>query len=171
VQPREGKSRNYPGRHENSLLEFPLVVLINGYSASASEILSACVQDHERGIIMGERSFGKGSVQNIMELSSGDGLKLTTASFWRPTGRNLHRFPNSKETDDWGVLPQPAYALKLTPTERSELLAHLRRIEAIPRKDAPKKEEPAAFTDRQLEMALEFLRKQVAAKTGAKKAG
>jgi C-terminal peptidase prc len=171
VQPRDAPAREHKGHHENSMLNFPLVVLVNGFSASASEILSACIQDHERGIVMGERSFGKGSVQNIMELSSGDGLKLTTASFWRPSGRNLHRFPNSKETDDWGVIPHAAYTLKLTPTERSELLTHLRQQEAIPRKDAPKKEEAAAFTDRQLEMALEYLRKQVAAKAALKKAG
>src|SRR5262249_45930594 len=161
----------YKGRHENSWLNFPLVVLVNGQSASASEILSACIQDHERGIIMGERSFGKGSVQNILELSSGDGLKLTTASFWRPSGRTLHRFPNSKDGDDWGVIPQPAYTLKLSPTERGELLAHFRQIEAIPRRDAPKKEEAAPFVDRQLDMAIDYLRKQIATKAALKKNG
>ena len=171
VKPRDARARDHNGRHENSLLNFPMVVLVNGQSASASEIVSACIQDHERGVIMGERSFGKGSVQNILELSSGDGLKLTTASFWRPSGRNLHRFPNSKESDDWGVIPHPAYTLKLSPTERSELLAHLRKIEAIPRPDAPKKEETQEFVDRQLDMATDYLRKQIAAKDALKKNG
>ena len=120
---------------------------------------------------MGERSFGKGTVQNVMELHGGDGLKLTTASFWRPNNKNLHKSPTSKEADDWGVTPHPAYTLKLTPTERSELLEHLRRQEAIPRRDAPKKDVNPTFTDKQLDMALEFLRKQVTAKTTLKKAG
>jgi carboxyl-terminal processing protease len=171
IRPRETRPREYKGRHENSLLNFPLVVLVNGYSASASEILSACIQDHERGIVMGERSYGKGSVQNIMDLSSGDALKLTTASFWRPSGKNLHRFPNSKEGDDWGVHSHPAYTLKLSPAERSELLEHLRKEEGIPRRDMPKKEVTPTFVDRQLDMALEYLRKQVTAKANVPNKG
>jgi C-terminal peptidase prc len=174
IRPRAGRAREFKGTHAGSKLNFPLVVLINGASASASEIVSACIQDHERGIVMGERSFGKGSVQNIMELDLGYGpseLKLTTASFWRPSGKNLHRFPTSKPEDDWGVQPHPNYTLKLSPAETSELFEHLRRQEIIPRRDPPKMETTPTFVDRQLEMAVEYLRKQLATKTAAKKAG
>ncbi len=174
IRPRVGRAREFKGQHAGSKTDFPLVVLINGGSASASEIVSACVQDHERGIVMGERSFGKGSVQNIMELDLGNGpseLKLTTASFWRPNGKNLHKFPNSKPEDDWGVVPHPNYTLKLSPAETTELFDHLRRQEIIPRRDPPKMETVPTFVDRQLEMAVDYLKKQLASKTASKTSG
>ena len=83
-----------------------MVVLVNHYSASASEIVSACLQDHKRAVVIGERTWGKGSVQNVIELEGGkSALKLTTASYQRPSGKNIHRFPDAKETDEWGVMP------------------------------------------------------------------
>jgi len=174
IRPRVGRSRDFKGTHAGSKVDFPLVVLVNGGSASASEIVSACIQDHERGIVMGERSFGKGSVQNIMELDLGNGpseMKLTTASFWRPSGKNLHKFPNSKPEDEWGVVPHPNYTLKLSPAETTELYDHLKRQEVIARRDPPKMETVPTFVDRQLEMAVDYLKKQMATKTAAKKAG
>jgi C-terminal peptidase prc len=173
IKPRDDAAkRTYKGRRAGSLLDFPMVVLINGGSASASEIVSACIQDQERGIVVGERSFGKGSVQNISDINLGDGtgqLKLTIASFWRPSGKNLNRFPNSKEEDDWGVSPLPEHTVKLSPTERRELQEHLRNQEIIHRKEA--KAKPAGdFVDRQLEMALDLIRRQLGVKA-AQKAG
>ncbi|MFM1802487.1 MAG: hypothetical protein RJA81_1839, partial [Planctomycetota bacterium] len=86
--------------------DIPMVVLVNGNSASASEIVSACLQDHNRATIVGTRSFGKGSVQNIVEMEDGQGvLKLTVATYWRPSGKNIHRFKNAKASDEWGVSP------------------------------------------------------------------
>jgi carboxyl-terminal processing protease len=86
-----------------------MAVLINRGSASASEIVSAALQDHKRVVVIGERSFGKGSVQNVIELENKTSiLKLTTASYWRPSGKNIHRLPDSKETDEWGVQPSEA---------------------------------------------------------------
>ena len=79
---------------------------IGSRSASGSEIVSACLQDHKRAVVVGERSWGKGSVQNIIELESGaSALKLTTAGYKRPSGKNIHRFPDAKESDEWGVMP------------------------------------------------------------------
>lgn len=71
--------------------EKPLVVLINGSSASASEILSGAVQDHDVGIVVGEDSFGKGSVQTVFELTPSEALKLTTAKYFTPSGRSIHK--------------------------------------------------------------------------------
>ncbi len=67
----------------------PLVVLVNGGSASASEIVSGALQDHKRAVIMGQRTFGKGSVQTILPLGEGTALKLTTARYYTPSGRSI----------------------------------------------------------------------------------
>jgi len=91
---------------EGTLPYFPMVVLINPFSASASEIVSGCLQDHHRAIIMGERSFGKGSVQNVISLEGEKAaLKLTTSKYYMPNGRSIHRDEDMKETDEWGVMP------------------------------------------------------------------
>ncbi|RCV90648.1 S41 family peptidase [Billgrantia montanilacus] len=69
--------------------DVPLVVLINGGSASAAEIVAGALQDQRRGVIMGTDSFGKGSVQQVMPLGNGEGLKLTTALYYTPNGRSI----------------------------------------------------------------------------------
>lgn len=72
-----------------TLGRFPIVVLINEYSASASEILSGALQDNKRALIMGKRSFGKGSVQSVVKLGDGSGLKLTVARYYTPSGKSI----------------------------------------------------------------------------------
>src|SRR5205807_9512597 len=116
----------------------PMAVLVNRYSASASEIVSACLQDHKRAIVVGERSYGKGSVQNIIQMEHGESaLKLTTASYWRPSGKNIHRFPDSKESADWGVKPNPGYEVKLTDEERLMYMKWRRQRDIVRAKGAP----------------------------------
>jgi carboxyl-terminal processing protease len=100
---------------------------VNRYTASASEIVSACLQDHHRAVIMGERTWGKGSVQNVIPLENGQSaLKLTTASYHRPSGKNIHRFPDASDEDDWGVTPDAGYEVKLSPGDTVALLINRR---------------------------------------------
>src|SRR5438046_3358483 len=83
--------QNYlaPGKHEK--VEMPLVVLVNRGSASASEIVAGSIQDHDRGLVVGETSWGKGLVQSVYTLQYGAGLALTTSKYYTPSGRNIQR--------------------------------------------------------------------------------
>lgn len=82
---KEVMSAKKPG----TLPYFPLIVLIDEYSASASEILAGALQDNNRAVIMGQKSFGKGSVQSVVKLGDGSGLKLTVARYYTPKGRSI----------------------------------------------------------------------------------
>ncbi len=154
-------------------LSYPIAILINRYSASASEIVAAALQDHLRAVIIGERSYGKGSVQNIILLEKDSkagpsALKITTASYWRPSGRNIHRFPDSKDEDEWGVKPNKDFEVKLTDEERLEFMKNRRDRDIVRKpgqeppkdkdkeKDKDKKKEP--FKDRVLEKAVDYLK-------------
>jgi carboxyl-terminal processing protease len=101
----------------------PITVLINKYSASASEIVAACLQDHQRAVVVGERSWGKGTVQNLLKIEGGrSALKLTTASYWRPSGKNIHRRKDAPESDEWGVSPSPGFEVKLSDEELEKVV-------------------------------------------------
>ena len=172
------KGRNSPERtwdaHKEGTFEgFPMVVLVNRLSASASEIVAACLQDHKRAVIIGERTWGKGSVQNVIELDDGrSALKLTTASYRRPNGKNIHRFPDAKETDEWGVMPDAGFEIKLSDSEMYALMLDRRArdiLQSPEGKDVvPKKSQPSstekkpAFVDRQLEAAIKYLTTELA---------
>lgn len=133
---------------------FPMAILVNRYSASASEIVSAALQDHKRAAVIGERTWGKGSVQNVIELENGkSALKLTTASYHRPSGKNIHRFPNAKETDEWGVLPDDGYTVQFSNEDMTKYLEY-RRVRDVLSKEGPPKSE---YTDKQLAKAIEFV--------------
>ena len=94
-------------------VDLPLVVLVNQYSASASEIVSGCLKDHGRALIAGERSFGKGSVQMLFPLADRKAyLKLTTSHYYLPNGKCIHREENATE---WGV--EPDYKVEMTPEQ------------------------------------------------------
>jgi hypothetical protein len=81
---------------------------------------------------MGERTWGKGSVQNIIELENGrSALKLTTAAYKRPSGKNIHRFPDSKDKDEWGVMPDLGYELGMNEREIHEMLVDRRNRDII----------------------------------------
>jgi carboxyl-terminal processing protease len=165
---RNTPTRTWEAKKEGTFPNFPMAVIINHYSASASEIVAACLQDHHRAVIVGDRSWGKGSVQNVIELEGGaSALKLTTASYHRPSGKNIHRFPGAKESDEWGVKPDPGYNVKFTPSEILEYSETYRPERDILSKNGPGKSD---FKDRQLVKALDAVReKMAAADTAAQK--
>ncbi|UCD76876.1 MAG: S41 family peptidase [Phycisphaerales bacterium] len=107
VKSRTGNGRTFGATAEGTLPEFPMVVLINGASASASEIVAGALQENHRAKVLGTRSFGKGSVQEVRELEHKRGtLKFTTAHYYLPGGRNINRKPDSGV---WGVDPDPGF--------------------------------------------------------------
>jgi len=140
------KGRNTPeqawdAKKEGTFEGFPMVVLVNRYSASASEIVAACLQDHQRAAIVGERTWGKGSVQNVIELEGGKSLlKLTTASYRRPNGKDIHRFFDNKDQQEWGVTPDKGFELKLSDGGMEELILDRRQRDVVhPNHDQPEK--------------------------------
>ena len=123
TQGRNTPERAWEAEKPGTFEGFPIVILVNRYSASASEIVAACLQDHHRAVVIGERTWGKGSVQNVIEMENGrSALKLTTASYKRPNGKNIHRFPEAKETDEWGVHPDEGFEVKVGPEEMTEMV-------------------------------------------------
>ncbi len=88
---RSSSEKRYVATHGNGGKEYPLVVLVNRGTASAAEIVSGAIQDHDRGLIVGETTFGKGLVQTVYPLSENTGLALTTAKYYTPSGRLIQR--------------------------------------------------------------------------------
>jgi carboxyl-terminal processing protease len=147
---RNTQTQKHEAQAENDFTGFPMVVLVNQGSASASEIVAACLQDHERAVVVGQRSFGKGSVQNIIDLDDGNSvLKLTVAAYYRPSGKNIHRFKGAKEKDEWGVSPNPGLEVKL---KRHQYDAwadwRMRRDIALNLKNERAKPEPGGEADK-----------------------
>ncbi len=110
------------------IADIPMIVLINNYSASASEIVSGALKDYKRALILGERSFGKGSVQNVISMVNDScRLKLTTAHYYLPNGKCIHK--TSRKAKDWGV--NPDVKIKLTPNEVRDIIELQRESEIV----------------------------------------
>src|SRR5262245_59351916 len=98
---RSSPEKRYVAAHGNGGKEYPLVVLVNRGTASAAEIVSGAIQDHDRGLVVGETTFGKGLVQTVYPLSENTGLALTTAKYYTPSGRLIQRDYNGISLYDY----------------------------------------------------------------------
>ncbi len=129
------KARNdervYEATAPGTLTGFPIVVLVNETSASASEILAGALQDNGRAKVLGERTYGKGSVQEVRILPNRMGqLKMTAAYYHLPSGRNLHRKPDSTM---WGVDPDDGFRVPMTNDQYRAMIQARRQYEVINR--------------------------------------
>ncbi|MBP86078.1 MAG: peptidase S41 [Planctomycetaceae bacterium] len=157
--------------------DIPIVVLVNEFSASASEILAACLQDHKRAVIVGERTWGKGTVQNILDLEGGrSALKLTTATYWRPNGKNIHRREGAGEDESWGVAPDEGFAVPMEDDLLEKVFMQRRQRDRYrpPEEEADPPDSPAVdeatdekVDDPQLRRAIEHLEKKLLEKDAA----
>jgi len=163
----------------------PMVVLVNRDSASASEIVAAALQDNNRAIVVGERTYGKGSVQSIFRLAPDQktAVKLTTQTWWRPNGKNMDKaWAEKHKLDEWGVTPNEGMVVSFTDPEYLRYRVELRKVDFVAGKPdvvgpnpPPPPELPALkgqdgkplwdntkpFDDRQMNKALDYLRKKL----------
>jgi carboxyl-terminal processing protease len=152
-----GENRVYRAKADGDFGGIPIVVLIDGGSASASEIVAACLQDHRRAYVIGERSYGKGSVQSVVELENGkSAIKFTVATYWRPSNQNIHRTRNATPTDPWGVMPDLVVPLQ-GDALRKVLEARFERDIYRPGQKPPKTD----AVDSQLEAAIKYLEERI----------
>lgn len=130
----------------------PMVVLINRYSASASEIFAGAMQDDKRAVIIGETSFGKASVQQIMPLADGSALRLTIAHYYTPSGRMIHRDP---KTGKGGI--KPDLEIKVSREDELKIFEGMEEIYYPEKKDKDLKSK-SSVKDEYLQRALEILK-------------
>ncbi len=131
----------------------PLVVLINEGSASGSEIVAGAMQDHKRAVIVGERSFGKASVQSVIPLADGSGLRLTVARYYTPAGRSIHR---DEKTKTGGITPD--IVVEVAPETEAKLYAQWDLVYAKDKKPRSSVKAEDMVRDDALERAVELLK-------------
>ncbi len=147
TQGRNPKDReDFKGESDDPPLALPLAVLINAGSASAAEIVAGALRDTHKGVIVGERSFGKGSVQTIFNLKNGEGLRLTTARYYTPSGVTIH---------EKGI--EPNVEVVMSPEEDRQLRIQHVRSDVQNAVDFKERFGFEPIQDRQLDTALEVI--------------
>lgn len=130
----------------------PIVVLVDRLSASASEIVAACLQDHHRAAIAGQRTWGKATVQNVVLLEGGhSAIRLTVGSYHRPSGQKIHKWKQDTDADPWGVRPDAGLEVPLTNHQNDLIVATRRKRDLLPagelsKRPAPEKSLPERST-------------------------
>ncbi|MDA0256052.1 MAG: S41 family peptidase [Planctomycetota bacterium] len=134
----------------------PLAVLVDSLTASAGEIVAACLQDTGRATIVGSRTFGKGTVQSLLPLSDGRGLlKLTTSEYLRPSLETIHRRPGADDAATWGVRPDEGYEAAPTAAAVERLRSWRRRRGMVPPRGATVSEAgPSPILPREIDSVL-----------------
>jgi len=158
---REDQKMKFYAHPQGTIARYPLIILVNGGSASASEIVAGAVQDHGRGILVGTQTFGKGSVQTIFPMKDGSGLRLTTARYFTPNGRSIQAKGILPDVIVKPALPEEE---KIVPPPKPPALPAEKDLERHlmdnKEKEKTKKEEVKEKkpSDPQLERALELLK-------------
>ena len=182
IKGRSDSQETYSARSQPIDTDIPVAVVINEASASAAEIVAGALQDRGRAAVVGARSFGKGSVQNVIQMEDGaSAIRLTTAYYYLPNGRRIHRTAANGETAEWGI--KPDIEVSLSDEARMRILDARRRAslpETQPATSAPAEgveeapeagattapadgadEDPILEFDEQLKAAVDYLKKQL----------
>ena len=126
-----------PANGKDEILKgIPIVILVNRNTASAAEILAGALKDRQRATVIGERTYGKGTVQSLFPLKSGGAIKLTTARFYLPNGSSLEKPLNPGEDDSWGVDPSDGFDVEVSEQELDAYAAHRSAIEMFGKPNA-----------------------------------
>ncbi|MCA9122887.1 MAG: S41 family peptidase [Planctomycetaceae bacterium] len=164
---RDIETRSWHAHKAGTYTGFPMAVIVNRFSASASEIVAACLQDHGRAVVVGQQTWGKGTVQNVVGLEDGrSALKLTTAKYLRPSGKVIDRVKDDPGVSDWGVVPDEGLEFRLSDADAVRLERQRQTQDLIVQQPSADDVNSVEMEDRQFGIALEYMIAEVARARG-----